>query len=385
MPAGHRADRGRASLPTVASLDLRHYGWELAVAGYGLPSHGRSFPAAPLYEGAWRALVAGVLRQRIGGALHAAVKDAVFPCTSPQGEELQALAWRAVKRDLAVEARLVQTYDLLRQGGISHRFLKGITTAARVYPSRQLRSYCDVDVLVEGPSFEAAVGLLEASGGERRYPEARPGFDKRFSKGTSFWMPDGISVDLHRTFVLGPYGFTVDLAGVFSRSDSVTVAGRPIPCLEILDAAVHACLHAALGDWPPRLAPMRDVVQFVSDDRIETGALLERAGQWRCLAVVARALALAQVAYGLADPALVRWSEGYRPERWEDRAIALYGEGHTYRRQAMGAVRFVPGGRAKLAYVRDLAFPTYLRQHDGSILRRGMRALGLAPDHQGRL
>ncbi len=78
------------------------------------------------------------------------------------------------------------------------------------------------------------------------------------------------------------------------------------------------------------------------------------------------------ITYGLPESPLTRWSAGYRSKRWEQRAIALYGEGHTYRRRAIGATRFVTGSRAKLAYIGALAFPapTYLAQREGSVLRR---------------
>lgn len=352
----------------------------MVVARWGLPGREGALPARPLEEPEWQALLQGVHHQRIWGLLHEAVAGGAFPCTDPQAEQVRALAGQAAMQDLLVDARLVRTSALLREAAIDHRVLKGCTTAIRVYPNRSLRSYCDVDVLVQGASFDAAVRLLDESGGNRRYAQARAGFDQRFSKGTSFSMPDGIAVDLHRTFVLGPYGFTVDLPGIFSRSDAVTVAGRRIPCLELVDAALHACVHASLGDWPPRLVPVRDVAQFVADDRVDAAALLERARQWRCEAVVARAITLAEGAFGLSGSPLVGWATGYRPKQWERRTVALYGDGHSYRRQSLAAARFVPGGGAKLAYVRALAFPdsAYLRQRDGSVLRRALRAVGLA-------
>lgn len=369
-----------------ASPDLvACYGWCLAVAGYGCRPPGRGFPSAPLDDSQWQGLLEVVRDQRIWGFLHAAVQEGALPCTDGQAEEVRSGTAQATMADMAVEARLVQTSRHLRAAGIEHRMLKGVTTAARVYPRQSLRSYGDVDVLVPGGSFEAAVRRLEESGGKRRFAEARPGFDRRFSKGTSLRMPDGISVDLHRTFVLGPYGFTVDLAGIFSRSDVVTIGGREIQCLEIVDAAVHACIHAALGDFPPRLVPMRDVIQFITDDRIDVDGLLERTREWRGEAVVARALLLAHRAFDLPDSSFTRWALGYRSKRWERRAISLYGEGHTYRRQAIGATRFVPGTRGKLDYIAALSIPapSYLHEREGTVRRRAIRALGFRPRRAG--
>jgi hypothetical protein len=259
-------------------------------------------------------------------------------------------------RDLLVEARLAATAAALEQAGIRYRALKGRTTAERVYPTLALRSFTDVDVVVEGGSFDRAVHLIEALGGRRRYPEVSAGFDRRFSKGASFSMPDGIPIDLHRTFVLGPYGFTVDLPGVFSRRDVITVTGHPVDCLEIHDAAVHACMHAALGDWPPRLVPLRDVAYFLLDTRVDTETLLTRAEQWRCLGVVARAVELTDVVLDV-ELSLCKWAASYRPPRQDRRSIKAYGAGRSSRRLAVAAVPYVHGTAAKLAYIRQLLFP----------------------------
>ncbi len=180
--------------------------------------------------------------------------------------------------------------------------------------------------------------------------------------------------------MLGPYGFVVDLEGVFARADTVVVAGCPVTCLEIHDATVHACLHAVLGDWPPRLTPLRDVAELLSSDRVGPDEVLRRAAEWRSLAVVARSVLLARAAFGFDSTfPLARWAAGYRPQPWERRALAVYGEGHNYRRQALAAMRFVPGRLAKLAYVRDLALPSrrYVSQREGSYVRRNVRAVAM--------
>lgn len=363
LPPSPPTDGGREAATTVAAHGL---------AGARCPR-----PLNALEPPDWDDLLRHVERERLWGFLASALSDEALPCTAEQAAVVFERASQAARSDLLVESRLLQTCIALDEAAIDHRVLKGVTTAHRVYPAPLLRSSGDVDVLVPGSSFDAAAGLLERSGGVRRYAEPRPGFDRRFSKGASFRMPDGISVDLHRTFVLGPYGFTVDLEGVFSRSALVTLAGRELKCLEIHDAAVHACFHAVLGDWPARPIPLRDVIQFVTSGDVDARCILERADEWRARAVVARAVGVARRTYGLGvELPLASWAEDYPEQRWERRALALYGEGRSYRRQARGAARFIPGVVPKLRYARDMALPSraYLSDRDGSYVRRGVRA-----------
>jgi hypothetical protein len=349
-----------------------------AVAAFGLDGATTVAPRPPFDAPAWRAMGAAFDRDRLWGFVAAAVTSGALECSADQRDEVFARAAATARDVLRVEARLLATVATLTAAGIDHRFLKGPTTAIRAYPQPGLRSFVDVDVVVPSGAFDAARDLLERDGGTRHFPEVRPGFDRRFSKGTSLTMKGGVSVDLHRTFVLGPYGFVVDLEGIFARADTVVVAGRPVNCLEIHDATVHACLHAVLGDWPPRLTPLRDVAELLASDQVDPDEVLRRGSEWRSLAVVARGVQLAREAFGLDSTfPLARWAAGYRPQRWERRALSVYGEGHTYRRQALAAMPFVPGRLAKLAYARDLALLSlrYLSQREGSYLRRNVRAV----------
>ena len=82
--------------------------------------------------------------------------------------------------------------------------------------------------------------------------EPRPGFDSRFSKGAAFTMPGGRDIDLHRTFVSGPFGLSVDLGGLFATSTPFVVGGRRLLGLGRTERFLHACYHAALGRGTPR-------------------------------------------------------------------------------------------------------------------------------------
>lgn len=363
------------------------YGPELAVLAHGLGGTDVPPPGHLNAEGRWPALLSGVARERAWGLLLRAISDGAIECDADQWRQAQDLAQRAAMRDLRTEARMVSTYELLRAASIECRVLKGASTAARLYAQPELRSYIDVDVLVPGQSFSHAVALLEAAGGERRYPEARPGFDRRFSKGTSFSMPDGISVDLHRTYVYGPYGFTLDLEGILSRQGSVSVGGREIRCLELQDAAVHALVHAAIGDWPPRLVSLRDCATFLQLPDLDHGELLRRIHESKVGLPAARSIAMSAATYGLSELPLLGWARSYAPQRWERLAFAAYADHGNYRRAALAAAPFVPGARSKAAYLWALLVPSrsYLATRGGSYPRWALHALADLPRRHGDL
>ncbi|MBA3621797.1 MAG: hypothetical protein H0W51_05695 [Euzebyales bacterium] len=60
--------------------------------------------------------------------------------------------------------------------------------------------------------------MLGNCGYRRSWPQLRPGFDRRFGKGAPLRRDEGWELDLHRTFVMGPFGLTVDLDGLFASS-----------------------------------------------------------------------------------------------------------------------------------------------------------------------
>ena len=70
------------------------------------------------------------------------------------------------------------------------------------------------------------MNTLVAVGHRRKFPEPRPGFDRRFGKGSCLVSPGGHEIDLHRTLAMGPYGVRIDLEDLWRRSSSFGLAGR---------------------------------------------------------------------------------------------------------------------------------------------------------------
>lgn len=329
----------------------------LAVAGFGLPGADRPFPAEPLPGAEWSSVLSAARAHRVSGLLCAAVRAGAFPATAGQTAQAIAAHRTAQLRVLALERAVVGVVDLLDAAGIDCRVLKGSAVAHLDYADPGLRSYHDIDVLVRADDIDRAVGALTAAGFHRTLAEPRPGFDRRFDKGTTLRPAEQYEVDLHRTFVLGPWGRLVDFDDVWDAGQPYAIGGRPLRALSPVNRFLHVCYHAALGNWPLRLGSLRDVAVLLHslDNRAD---VVERANAWGVRAVVAAAVAdtTRLLGHGLTG-AVSRWAQGYIPSRRDESWLALHTHADkTFAAQAVATLRTLRWPD-KPAYLRALLLP----------------------------
>lgn len=331
----------------------------LAVAGYRLPGARRAFPNLPLDASAWTELIAGAERNRLTGLLLAAVTDCALPATPDQRRQAQAVHRAKLMRVLALEQELVTIVDRLATVRIGCRILKGSAVAHLDYRDPGLRSFIDMDVLVRADDIDRTVATLSAAGFKRTLAEPRPGFDRRYDKGLTMITPSGFELDLHRTLVLGPWGMRVDLAGLWEEGEECTVGGYPLRALSRPNRFMHACYHAALGDWPLRLGSLRDIAEIIDRSGSDHDRLRSLAEDWGVEAVVAAAVADTDRLLGReVDGELSIWAASYRPTDRDLRWLALHThEDKTFAAQAIATLRELPSWRDKLAYTRALVRP----------------------------
>ena len=357
-----------------------------AIAAYGLAGSQHELPATPLADDCWQPLLAGARDERVSGLLATAVGDGHFPVTDAQYSQLAEWQNDEAAAALSLERMLLRVDALFRDAGIDYRVLKGPALAHTIYPDPAWRAFGDVDVIVPSDDFDAAVALLESVGARRRTPALRPGFDRRFGKGATILMPEGLELDLHRTFVSGPLGLTVKLEDVFAAETPFTLGGHTLHGLGRDERFVLACYHAAL-DRPARLSSLRDIAQFVLTAELDVRRAHEVAASWRATAVMARAVNMTWETLALADvTSLSAWAARHVPDPVESRMIDSYiGGDRSYARQAIAALRVIPGITAKVAYARALAFPKRDHldgRHTGRIahVRRGTGHLSVSVD-----
>jgi hypothetical protein len=347
-----------------------------AVAGYGLPG-AAPLPASTLDPATWRAVLDLATADRATPLLAAAVVDGGLPVTDRQRAQAIAAHEQAMRLCVLLEEALLDTTTRLDEASIEWRVLKGPAVAHLDYPDPAQRAFGDVDLLVTGADYERALATLSESGARRRYREVRPGFDRRWGKGACLVALDGTELDIHRTFVAGPLGLTIDLDDLFADQETVTIGGRTLPVLDRTSRFLHACFHASLGDRTARLVALRDVAQLILTTDLDRDEALARAGRWRADAVVARAVRLTWHRLGLAPTDWSRWAGEQRPDRFQARALRAYtAPSRSYATQMAAGLAAVPGVTEKVAYVRALllAEPAHLAGRDRSYPRRLQRA-----------
>jgi hypothetical protein len=318
----------------------------------------------------------------MSGHLAHAITQEELAATDQQREEATDSHLAEMSLALLLERTLLEVVELLDTLEIPYRVLKGSATAHLDYSDPALRSFGDIDLLIPSSHFDATTAALTDAGHRRRFPQPRAGFDRRFSKGTSFSDPDDTEIDVHRTFVMGPYGLTIDLDELWSSKSVFVLASQPLLALRAEHRFLNACYHAVLGNSPPRLVPLRDVAQLLIGGELDVDEVRRLAERWRAEAVVAEAVRRSWETLALADAnALSFWAQHYEPAPWERRALSVYQRADTgYAARSFASVSAIHGVANKLAYLRALTFPerNYLAGRHKSFperWRRGLREL----------
>lgn len=351
-----------------------------SITAHGLPTAEPLWPSAPLTPEEWPRLTAAVSHQRLQGLLLAAVEDGVLPTTEEQHGQAAEAHFASSLGMLLLESATLRTVEILEAAGVTPRILKGPAVAHLDYGDPGLRIFSDIDLIVPPAQFDAAVDALTRADHRRRHPQPRPGFDRRFSKGTSFSTPDGLEVDLHRTFVMGPFGLLLDLRDVWDQGRPFLLGGRSVTALSDDVRFLHACFHAALGSIEPRLVPQRDVAQMLLRGHVAPAAVEDLALRWGAPAVLASALTTSFDTLRLADVPLVARARARPVSPRERRDLGVYSDPDgSYAGKSLAAVRALPRWRDRAAFTYALTFPqaSYVEGRyslSGERWRRGLRA-----------
>jgi hypothetical protein len=372
-------------MESARCLEKRYPEPLLAIASYELAASSRVLPTRPLSEEAWLAALASAHSNRLTGLLCAAAENGSLPTTREQLNQARQCQVSAMAWAMRLEQELLAVIDLLTASAVDVRVLKGSAVAHLDYPDPAMRSFIDIDVLVRSEQIDRAVKLFTGAGFQRRHPQPRPGFDRRFSKGTTFLSPAGYELDLHRTFVQGPWGLLMDLDDLWDDGEEFEVAGRTLYALSRPTRFMHACYHAALGDWPPRLSSLRDVAQMLVTGQ-DDSTFRAFAARWRADAVLATAVSDAWSLLGLDErTAMSVWAHGYVPKDREEARLAAHRHGHkNSSAQAVFALSAISGLREKAAFLHSLVLPEAQYRDGRHRSAIGRLRHGLAETRRGR-
>jgi hypothetical protein len=336
------------------------------VASHGLDGADRIFDLIGDEE--WTGALNRLSSQSLCGLAVAAAEDGAIALTKDQWSQLLERHRGAMCAALLLERKLLRLTQALEDAGIPTIVLKGASFAHTVYPDPSWRAFADLDLLVPTSDFKRASAVLVGLGHERRLPEPRPGFDERFGKAAVHKSGDHVEVDLHRTLVLGPYSIWVDPRPLFDHHATFELGGQTLRCLSAEHRFIHACMHAVLGDNPPRIKAIRDAVQTARTE-LDMVMIEREVAAWKLEAVMDAAARLVRERLGV-EPHPVLASFAGRPATALQRKVlhAYTGPARWSGSTATSMLRVIPGLRAKLFYLRAMVVPSgaFVARRSGS-------------------
>jgi hypothetical protein len=215
-------------------------------------------------------------------------------------DELRSRSRGIAARNLKLTLELLSLLQGLEAAGAPGVIWKGPALAYTLYPSPELRTFSDLDIILRPEDRHRARTVLNERG-YRSSPDALLDEDELFGKGSqdaTLWNPETrISVDLHWGVVPRYRAPVADFGLLWSQSTSCTILGSE---LRVLEPGIHflgLCAHGAKhGPFPwPALKWITDVEAYLRRYPPEWwGPVLERARKEGCLRMVLLGLALAE-------------------------------------------------------------------------------------------
>ena len=211
-----------------------------ALTDTDLPAHLLDRPLHPT------ALAIAAGRHGLEGVVHRLLRH--DPRLPQQDRDLLDGAWRdqmALQLCLAVDlATVARCLD-----GLRYAVVKGPALADTVYPRNDLRTYSDLDTLVDRRQFGEALTRLTDAGAvvvDRNWPLVQASMRGEHT----LILPFGTVLDLHWHLLTERRwrtAFQYESAQVLDRLGTGVVSGSRVGLLHPTDTLIHLCTHAVLS------------------------------------------------------------------------------------------------------------------------------------------
>jgi hypothetical protein len=181
-------------------------------------------------------------------------------------DRLQEWSYATAARSLFLTTELLRLLDRLRASGVLAVPFKGLVLGAAAYGSPALRSFADLDVLVDTRDVPRVQRILGREGyrsalpleGLRRltYLQSECSFDLRREDGR-------VTVEVHWGLMPRYFGFPLRLDHLRGRLIHVPLGDGIVPSLSVEDALLFLCLHGTKHRWAS-LKWICDVAELVT-------------------------------------------------------------------------------------------------------------------------
>ncbi len=336
------------------------------VAARGLPG-GAPLESPPEPDVAGRFVDAARI-EGLTGPLFEAVRAGEVDLPESARDRLVDAHRKALVWCLAVERRLLEVHEWLREAGVPVVVVKGSAAAMLDHADPAERTFSDVDLLVPAEHIDRAVSVIGGHGLVRRSPEVRPGWDRRFTKsitlvGVEEVEPDtppaeAVEIDVHRTLSDGVFGVRIPLDHLHATTVVFELGGVEVRALGPTQRALHAAYHAVVGSQQARLSNLREIALHLTSGP-PLDEVVAEAARWRGEAVLAAAVQLVHRELSFEAPEWSAWADAVDVPDFDRRAAAFPSQGDAglarHRLYLVGELR---SPRDKAAYLWGVAFPS---------------------------
>jgi len=218
----------------------------------------------------WQHFLRIVQRHRIAGLAHHNLSRAGVVLPANEAARLREWALNDARRNIRSASETSRVQELLSAGGVSCRFVKGVSLAELAYGNLGVKHSWDIDVLVSPSDVPRAIQLLEGAG-YCGFPPLPPPTDRRHAH----WLRYGREYVLrHRTgaAIVELHWKLADndyfLAGLSARTPGrcVTVAGgKVVRTFDDQQLFAYLCVHGAMHGWA-RVKWLADVAALIAHD-----------------------------------------------------------------------------------------------------------------------
>lgn len=216
--------------------------------------------------------------------------------------DLGSYARKNAAHNLALAHALLRILEALKQGGVEAVPYKGPVLASSAYGDVSLRSFKDLDIIVEARHFRSAVDTLQGLG----YALSDRNPDGHFHE--SFVHAEtGILVELHHDVIQRRYSpIALELSALWRDLTRSTLLGQPVAAFQPEDMLLLLCLHGSNHAWQG-LTWVCDVSEYLSaHPELDWELTLRKAAQAGISTIVLLGLQLAHTLLGAPLPERVR-------------------------------------------------------------------------------
>ncbi len=167
-------------------------------------------------------------------------------------QQLRLAARQTLARNMELSAELGRMTRLFNDQGIRFLWFKGPVAAELCTTDLHLRSYSDLDLLIDFPTFPRCCELLRQHGYHPQFPLSDQWLEHQFRECAElvfFHESRPRAIDVHWQLMPERYSFALRARDVWPGVRDITVEGITVPTLATRDTLLYGCLHAAKHDW----------------------------------------------------------------------------------------------------------------------------------------